>query len=121
MYGHGQETGHGFERRSSSQGGFARTARILRVVHALREKVPGEAINDMVELLRAMGLVSGDDVELVKKIVRIVDEGMERGLSPDDQVIILYSLAKSLGVTDEEMEDEMLRLAIKKLGVKPGG
>ncbi len=92
-----------------------KVARILRLLHKLAEKIPSESIDYYIKLIQVLGVADSKSIKIVKSIKKIVESGLRTGLSPEDQLIAIYGLAKALGVNDPEFENEVLLLMIDKI------
>ena len=90
--------------------------RLLRLLYTLRGKLSSHNIENLVQLLVVMGAIDEGMANTVRQMLSLVEEGMRSGLSPEDQAVIIYSLAKTLGVEDEEFEEEVASILLKRLG-----
>ncbi len=97
-----------------------RALKMMRMMYKLSEKVPGEHIQQYLRLLKTLGLLDEKTSETIEVLTKIVEEGSEKGMSPEDQMIAIYSLAKMIGVEDPDLEEEMTMLMIEKLKPKGG-
>ncbi len=93
----------------------SRLTRLLRTLYIVRSKLPREAIEDIVDVLLALKLIRPDERKLVAKLIDLVDKTRSQGLTPEDTVVIMYVLSKSLGVTDAYLEDEAFKSILKEI------
>lgn len=95
---------------------LVKALRLLRLLYTLRGKLSSHNIENLIQLLVAMGVIDEGMANTVRQLLGLVEEGMRSGLSPEDQAVIIYSLAKTLGVEDEEFEEEVASILLKRLG-----
>ncbi|MCE4604833.1 MAG: hypothetical protein F7B20_07730 [Aeropyrum sp.] len=114
----GRGFGEGGSRHSSNagNGGFREIMDVARTLWSLGEGLPPELIDEMVEILAAAGYLDERKRALVEKFLKFAKEAREKGLTPEQQVIALYTLARGLGVRDEEFEDEVFRSLVRIIG-----
>ncbi len=95
-----------------------RITKLLRLVFELRGKVHPELIEKYVDIFVGLGLISDEEAGILRNLLKVVDEGYKHGLEAEDHVALLMLLAKSLGIEDEELEEEGMRLLIKTITEK---
>ncbi len=95
---------------------LVKALRLLRLLYTLRSKLSSHNIENLIQLLVVMGAIDEGMADTVRQLLSLVEEGMRSGLSPEDQAVIIYSLAKTLGVEDEEFEEEVASILLKRLG-----
>ncbi len=93
----------------------SRLTRLLRTLYIVRSKLPREAIEDIIDVLLALKLIRPQERELVAKLVDLVDKTRGQGLTPEDAVVIMYVISKSLGITDAHLEDEAFKSILKEI------
>ena len=95
---------------------LVKALRLLRLLYTLRGKLSSHNIENLIQLLVVMGVIDEGMADTVRQLLGLVEEGMRSGLTPEDQAVIIYSLAKTLGVEDEEFEEEVASILLKRLG-----
>ncbi len=89
--------------------------KMLRMLYKLSQKIPGESLDYYIKLFQTLGLTDENTVETIMTLKKIVEQSGKAGMSPEDQIIAIYSLAKMLGIEDPELEEEITMLMIEKL------
>jgi len=89
---------------------MSKILKLIKTMYMLRERLPSDLLGRYVELLSSLGVVPEDDSDVVKKLFEVIDEGVKKGLSIEDQLIILHILVRTLDVESEELEEEVLRI-----------
>ncbi len=92
-----------------------RIMRLMRVVFNLRGKVPPELLERYIEIFVGLRLITREDADLVKNVLRAINEGYASGLGPEEQILLMTLLAKGLGINDEVLEEEALRVIAENL------
>ena len=92
--------------------------RLLRLVFELRESVDPSIIEKYVSIYKRLGLVSDDESEVLKDLIDLTIEGSRYGLTVEDHVAVMALLAKTLGIQDKELEEESVKLLLKKVKEK---
>ncbi len=87
-----------------------RVIRILKTIYSLRKALPKESIENIVKLAQILGLITGDDREVLDTVISLVEDALKQDLTPDEQILVLYILMKNLGYVDENLEDEILKI-----------
>jgi len=93
-----------------------RLLRLMRMLCSLRGRVPPSLIERYVNVFVKLGLISEDEGEIVKDVLKALEEGYARGLSVEDQVVLLALIARGLGINDETLEEEAFRVVAESLG-----
>ncbi|BAN90667.1 hypothetical protein [Aeropyrum camini] len=89
---------------------------VAKTLWNLGESMPPEVLEKIIDLLEASGQLDGRRREVVRKYIDLMREARKLGLTPEEQIIAVYSIARSLGVRDEEFEKEVFRLVVRLLG-----
>ncbi len=92
-----------------------RIMRLMRVVFNLRGRVSPELLERYIEIFVGLRLITREDADLVKNVLRAINEGYASGLGPDEQILLMTILAKGLGINDEALEEEALRVIAENL------
>ncbi len=92
-----------------------RIMRLMRVIFNLRGKIPPTLLEQYIEIFVGLGLITRDDADLVKNVLRAINEGYASGLGPEEQILLMTLLAKGLGINDEALEEEALRVIAENL------
>ncbi len=92
-----------------------RIMRLMRVVSNLRDKVPPELLERYIEIFVGLRLITREDADLVKNVLRAINEGYASGLGPEEQILLMTLLAKGLGINDEVLEEEALRVIAENI------
>ena len=100
--------------------GFPDLIKMVRMLYALRERMPSDLLGKYVEVLSAMGLLGEKEASVVKKLLDVIDDGLEKGLTVEDQILALHVLTKALGVSDERLEEEVMRILLTRVGGSRG-
>lgn len=99
----------------STENKLRRIMRLMRVVFNLRGKVPPELLERYIEIFVGLKLITREDADLVKNVLRAINEGYASGLGPEEQILLMTLLAKGLGINDEVLEEEALRVIAENL------
>ena len=112
-----EETSKSLEREVSRShrpialvGNMPKLIKLIKTIYMLREKLPSDILSKYVDLLSSMGFVPKEEGDVVKKLFEVIDEGMNKGLSIEDQLIVLHILTRSLDIESEELEEEVLKI-----------
>jgi len=100
---------------SRTENRLRRIMRLMRVVFNLRGRVPPELLERYVDIFVGLRLISKDDADLVKSVLKAINEGYASGLGPEEQILLMTLLAKGLGINDEVLEEEALRVIAESL------
>lgn len=92
-----------------------KTFKLLKLLYKLNQSLPPESIENYISFMKTMGLIDEKTENALLLLKKMVDSGIQAGLDPEDQIIALYSLAKMLGVTDPELEEEIAFSLANKL------
>lgn len=101
---------------SNAKSSFKEMLEIARTLWSLGEDLPPDMIDSIVDILEAAGAIDEKKKVVVKKFVSFMVEARSRGLTPEQQLVALYALARSLGIRDEEFEDEVFRSLVRIIG-----
>lgn len=99
----------------SDENKLRRIMRLMRVMFNLRGRVPPELLERYIEIFVGLRLITRDDADLVKNVLRAINEGYASGLGPEEQILLMTLLAKGLGINDEVLEEEALRIIAENL------
>ena len=99
----------------STESKLRRIMRLMRVVFNLRGRIPPELLERYVDIFVGLRLISKDDADLVKSVLKAINEGYASGLGPEEQILLMTLLAKGLGINDEALEEEALRVIAESL------
>ncbi len=99
----------------SAENRLRRIMRLMRVVFNLRGRVPPELLERYIEIFVGLRLITREDADLVKNVLRAINEGYASGLGPEEQILLMTILAKGLGINDEALEEEALRVIAENL------
>ncbi len=99
----------------STENKLRRIMRLMRVVFNLRGKVPPELLERYIEIFVGLKLITREDANLVKNVLRAINEGYASGLGPEEQILLMTLLAKGLGINDEVLEEEALQVIAENL------
>lgn len=102
-------------RLKKSKINLKRITKLLKLVFELGEKVHPGLIEKYVDIFVGLGLISKEEADILRNLLKVVDEGYKHGLEAEDHLALLMLLAKSLGIEDEELEEEGMRLLIKTI------
>jgi len=92
-----------------------RILRLMRVIFNLRGRVSPELLERYIDIFVGLRLITRDEAELVKNVLRAINEGYANGLGPEEQILLMTLLAKGLGINDEVLEEEALRVIAENL------
>ncbi|BAA80907.2 hypothetical protein APE_1902.1 [Aeropyrum pernix K1] len=89
---------------------------VAKTLWSLGESMPPEVFEKIIDLLEASGQLDERRREVVRKYIELMREARKLGLTPEEQIVAVYSIARSLGIRDEEFEKEVFRLVVRLLG-----
>lgn len=92
-----------------------KTFKLLKLLYRLTQSLPPESIENYISFMKTLGLIDEKTENALALLKKMVDSGIQAGLDPEDQIIALYSLAKMLGITDPELEEEIAFSLANKL------
>jgi len=92
-----------------------KTFKLLKLLYRLTQSLPPESIENYISFMKTLGLIDEKTENALLLLKKMVDSGVQAGLDPEDQIIALYSLAKMLGITDPELEEEIAFSLANKL------
>uniref|UniRef100_A0A7J3ZLU9 Uncharacterized protein n=1 Tax=Fervidicoccus fontis TaxID=683846 RepID=A0A7J3ZLU9_9CREN len=101
--------------RSEAMAVFRKAIKLLRLLYELSNSMPPIQIENYTKLLRTLGLLDDRISETISVLKDIVEVGRENGIDPEDQVIAIYSIAKVLGITDQELEEEIAFSLVERI------
>jgi len=85
---------------------------ILKLLLELKESVDTSLIDRYVGIFRRLNLVSDEEANVLRDLIDLVTEGSKYRLTAEDHVAIMALLAKTLGIRDEELEEESLKILL---------
>jgi len=106
------------ERARVASYSLKRVIGLIRTIHELRRLYPRSSVESIVTILEKLGVVSDKELELLKASIDLVEEGLKQGVSTEESALMMYLLLKNLGVRDEELEDEAMRVVFQALMVR---
>lgn len=106
------------ERARVASYSLKRVIGLIRTIHELRRLYPRSSVESIVTVLEKLGVVSDKELELLKASMDLVEEGLKQGVSTEESALMMYLLLKNLGVRDEELEDEAMRVVLQALMVR---
>ncbi|MCD6324003.1 MAG: hypothetical protein J7L55_02700 [Desulfurococcales archaeon] len=101
--------------RSVSGMDLRRALRLLRLVLELKGSVTPELIEKYVDLFRKLNLVGEGESEILRDLVTLAAEGSKYGLTAEDHIAVMALLAKTLGIEDRELEEESIKLLLRRV------
>ena len=88
---------------------------VLKLLLELKESVDTSLIDRYIGIFKRLNLVSDDEAKILRDLIDLVTEGSKYSLTAEDHVAIMALLAKTLGIRDEELEEESLKILLSTI------
>ncbi len=98
------------ERREQEKLPPSLMARLLRWVNSMLKSVPKEHLVQMIRSYYELGVIDEHLGKTLEKLVDVVDKLNRAGVDVEKQVASLYSLAKSIGISDQALDSELVSM-----------
>jgi len=101
---------------------FARILRLIKWVDEHLTGIPREIIDELTAFAVASGLIGEKERGLLISAISFVENMRKRGIRIREQLIMLYTVVKMLGIEDREADGEILKMIIEEGRYsQPGG
>jgi len=87
--------------------GLRKALKVIKLLYKLSQSVPSQNLETYIQFMKTIGLIDERAEEVLMTLKKMVDVGTQSGIDAEDQIIAIYSIAKMLGVTDPELEEEI--------------
>lgn len=84
-----------------------KSLKLLKLLFKLSQSIPSQQIETYINFMKTTGLIDDKAAESLMVLKQLVDSGVQAGIEPEDQIIAMYSIAKMMGITDPELEEEI--------------
>ncbi|MCS7112079.1 MAG: hypothetical protein N3D82_02720 [Ignisphaera sp.] len=107
---------------SPHQSSFAKVLKLIKWVDEHLVGVPREVVEELTAFVVGSGLISEREKNLLLSAIGFVESMRKRGIRIREQLIMLYTVVKMLGVEDREADSEIMKIILEesKRG-HPGG
>ena len=92
---------------------FKKILKLTELFFNIRKPVLQDNLPKIIRLLELTGYVGDVEAELLRLLSDIANDSRKFKIRPEDNVIIAYMIAKTLGVEDREFENELLDILYK--------
>ncbi len=92
---------------------FKKILKLTELFFNIRKPVLQDNLPKIIRLLELTGYVGGVEAELLRLLSEMANDSRKFKIRPEDNVIIAYMIAKTLGVEDREFENELLDILYK--------
>lgn len=93
---------------------FARILRLIKWVDEHLTGLPREVVDELTAFAVASGLIGEKERGLLLSAINFVESMRKRGVRIREQLIMLYTIIKMLGVEDREADSEILKIIIEE-------
>lgn len=87
--------------------------KFMRLANLLLDRVDKDMLIHYITFMNKLNLVRDDELELLKVIIDLVDEGRKRSLSIDEQIAMFSIIADNFGFRDELVDSELMTYVLK--------
>jgi len=95
--------------------GLREVIKFMRLVDVLIEKTDKSVVSNYLKLLSKVGVIDPESLDIALTLVDVVDESRRKGLTTDEQILLLEALVSGVGRRDASVDDEVLTYAVKEL------
>lgn len=95
---------------------LGRLLKLLELLSNLYDMVPPKLVKNVITLYVKAGVLSREQGRVLRRVAALADEFKAQGLDFKRQLIIMYALARALGVRDEGLEDEVALRVLLSVG-----
>ena len=92
---------------------FKKILKLTELFFNIRKPVLQDNLPKIIRLLELTGYVGGVEAELLRLLSEMANDSRKFKIRPEDNVIIAYMIAKTLGIEDREFENELLDILYK--------
>jgi hypothetical protein len=87
--------------------------KFMRLANLLLDRVDKDMLIHYITFMNKLNLIRDDELELMKVIIDLVDEGRKRSLSVDEQIAMFSIIADNFGFRDELVDSELMAYVLK--------
>lgn len=87
--------------------------KFMRLANLLLDRVDKDLLIHYVTFMNKLKLVKDEELELLKVVIDLVDEGRKRSLSVDEQIAMFSIIAENFGLKDELADTELMTYVLK--------
>ena len=92
---------------------FKKILKLTELFFNIRKPVLQDNLPKIIRLLELTGYVGNVEAELLRLLSDMANDSRKFKIRPEDNVIIAYMIAKTLGVEDREFENDLLDILYK--------
>jgi len=92
---------------------FKKILKLTELFFNIRKPVLQDNLPKIIRLLELTGYVRDVEAELLRLLSEMASDSRKFKIRPEDNVIIAYMIAKTLGIEDREFENELLDILYK--------
>ena len=92
---------------------FRKILKLTELFFNIRKPVLQDNLPKIIRLLELTGYVGDVEAELLRLLSEMANDSRKFKIRPEDNVIIAYMIAKTLGVEDREFENDLLDILYK--------
>ncbi|MCE4606325.1 MAG: hypothetical protein F7B59_03220 [Desulfurococcales archaeon] len=89
---------------------FRRILKLTRIFFNINKPVLQDNLSKIIHMLELTGYVNEAESELLKLLADLAMDSRKFKVRPEDNVIIAYMIARTLGVEDKEFESDLLEV-----------
>lgn len=87
--------------------------KFMRLANLMLDKIDKDMLMHYISFMNKLKLVKDEELELLRVIIDLVDEGRKRSLSIDEQIAIFSVIAENFGFRDELVDSELMTYVLK--------
>ena len=87
--------------------------KFMRLVNLLLDRVDKDLLIHYITFMNKLKLIKDEELELLKVVIDLVDEGRKRSLSVDEQIAVFSIIAENFGLKDELVDTELMTYVLK--------
>ncbi len=99
-----------------------RVFKMLRLLNTLSKTLPEENIKSYIKLLKLLGFIDDSTQHTLEALMEIIETGRRANSPPENQMIVIYTLARVLGLRDPGLDEETALILVERMinGQKSG-
>ena len=88
---------------------------LMRALYEVRRFYPKANVEDVVNLLERLSIINENEASTLRVTMSIVENSLKENITPEENALLMYLVLRNLGIRDEVLEEEILRIVMNSL------